>query len=69
MYDGSMMAGVRMVQAPPELTKQMVEKFVTRMFRTKRRLRLHRDARFRSQLPDAVLVMPDDVPSHPYAVA
>ena len=33
------------------------------------RFRLHRDARLRAQVPDAVLILPDDVPAHPYAVA
>jgi len=33
------------------------------------RLRFYRNARFRAQLPDPVLILPDDIPPHPYAVA
>ena len=39
--------------ARPEITMETVEKFLTKMFRNQPRLRLHRDARFRAQLPDA----------------
>ena len=39
------------------------------MYRTERRLRVHRDARLRAELPDAGADLPDDVPAHPYAVA
>jgi hypothetical protein len=33
------------------------------------RLRRHRDAGLRAQLPRAILILPDDIPAHPYAVA
>ena len=40
------------------------------MYRHQPRLRLHRDARFRALAARRpILVLPDDVPAHPYAVA
>ena len=47
----------------------MVDTFLTNMYRGARAGRLYRDPRFCARLPDAVLVLPDDVPGHPYAVA
>ena len=37
----------------PDITMEMVDAFLKRMYRRQPRLRLHRDARFRAQLPDA----------------
>ena len=52
----------------PDITMEMVDKFMTNMH-SGRRLRLHRDARFRARLQTPILVLPDDVSAHPYAVA
>ena len=54
IYDSSMTGwGPELIKRRPEITMEMVEKFLTKMYRTQPRLRLHRDTRFRAQLPDA----------------
>ena len=54
LYDNSMNGwGAELVKRRPEITMEMVEKFLTNDVPQERRLRLHRDARFRAQLPDA----------------
>jgi pimeloyl-ACP methyl ester carboxylesterase len=70
MYDASMTGwGPDLVKRRPEVTMDTVEKFVTRMFRTNADFvfTVNRDFVRTCQTP--VLVLPDDVPSHPYAVA
>jgi pimeloyl-ACP methyl ester carboxylesterase len=70
MYDASMTGwGAELVKRRPELTTEVVEKFVTKMFRTNADFvfTVTRDFVRKCQTP--VLVLPDDVPSHPYAVA
>ncbi len=53
-YDNNMTGwGPELVKRRPDITMEMVDKFLTKMYRTNARLRLHRDARFRAQLPDA----------------
>ena len=53
-YDNNMKAwGPELAKRRPEITMEMVDKFLTKMYRTNRRLRLHRHARFRAQVPDA----------------
>jgi pimeloyl-ACP methyl ester carboxylesterase len=53
----------------PELTKETVDRFLTRMYKTNPDFvfTVTRDFVKRCQTP--VLVLPDDIPSHPYAVA
>ena len=52
-YDTNMKGwGPDLVKRRPEITMEMVDKFLTKMYRNESRLRLHRDARFRAQLPD-----------------
>ena len=54
MYDGNMTGwGPDLVKRRPDITMDMVEKYLTKMYRNRPRFRLHRDARFRAQLPDA----------------
>jgi len=70
MYDASMTGwGAELVKRRPELTTEMVEKFVTRMFRTNADFVFTVTRDFVRNCQTPVLVMPDDVPSHPYAVA
>ena len=70
MYDASMTGwGPELVKRRPEITMEMVEKFVTRMFRTNADFVFTVTRDFVRNCQTPVLVLPDDVPSHSYAVA
>ena len=70
MYDNSMSnwAG-EFLKRRPELTKEQVDQYLTRMYRTNPDFvfTVTRDFVKSCQVP--ILVMPDDIPSHPYAAA
>ena len=53
----------------PEITMDVVEKFLTRMYRTNPDFVFTVTRDFVRTCQTPVLVLPDDVPSHPYAVA
>jgi pimeloyl-ACP methyl ester carboxylesterase len=60
--------GPELVKRRPEITMEMVDKFLTKMYRTNDFvLSVTRDFVRSCQTP--VLVLPDDIPAHPYAVA
>jgi pimeloyl-ACP methyl ester carboxylesterase len=69
LYDGSMAGwGPELVKRRPDITMAMVDKFLTKMYRASDFvLTVSRD--FVRQCQTPVLIMPDDVPAHPYAVA
>ena len=70
MYDNSMSGWTpELMKRRPELTKEMIEKFLTKMYRTDADFvfTVTRDFVRKCQTP--ILVLPDDIPSHPYAVA
>jgi pimeloyl-ACP methyl ester carboxylesterase len=46
-----------------------VDQFLTKMYKTNADFVFHRDARFRANCQTPVLILPDDIPAHPYAVA
>jgi pimeloyl-ACP methyl ester carboxylesterase len=70
MYDASMMPwGSDLVKRRPEITKEMVEKYVTNMFRTNADFVFTVTRDFVKSCQTPVLIMPDDIPAHPYAVA
>jgi len=70
MYDLSLTGwGAELVKRRSELTTEMVEKFVTRMFRTNADFVFTVTRDFVRNCQTPVLVLPDDVPAHPYAVA
>ena len=70
MYDGGMTGwGPELVKRRPEFTMEMVDKFLTRMFRTNADFVFTVTRDFVRDCQTPVLVLPDDVPSHPYAVA
>jgi pimeloyl-ACP methyl ester carboxylesterase len=70
MYDASMNGwGVELVKRRPDLTTEMVEKFVTRMFRTNADFVFTVTRDFVRTCQTPVLVLPDDVPAHSLAVA
>jgi len=70
MYDASLNNwGAEFVKRRPEITADMVQQFVTKMFRTDADFVFTVTRDFVRTCQTPVLVMPDDVPSHPYAVA
>jgi pimeloyl-ACP methyl ester carboxylesterase len=69
-YDNNMANwGPALVKRRPEITMDMVEKFLTRMYRTNADFVFTVTRDFVRQCQTPVLVLPDDVPAHPYAVA
>jgi pimeloyl-ACP methyl ester carboxylesterase len=70
MYDASMTGWApELVKRRPEITMEMVEKFLTKMFRTKADFVFTVTRDFVRTCQTPVLVLPDDVPAHSYAVA
>jgi pimeloyl-ACP methyl ester carboxylesterase len=70
LYDGSMTGwGPDLVKRRPEITMGMVEKYLTKMYKTNPDFvfTVTRDFVRKCQTP--VLILPDDVPAHPLAVA
>jgi len=70
LYDGSMTGwGPDLVKRRPDITMDMVEKYLTRMYRTNPDFVFTVTRDFVRNCQTPVLVMPDDIPAHPYAVA
>ena len=70
MYTASMTGwGAELVKRRPELTTEMVDKFVTKMFRTNADFVFTVTRDFVRNCQTPVLVLPDDVPAHSLAVA
>jgi pimeloyl-ACP methyl ester carboxylesterase len=70
MYDASMMPwGTDLVKRRPDITADTVQKYVTAMFRTNADFVFTVTRDFVKNCKTPVLVMPDDIPAHSYAVA
>src|SRR6266446_1280431 len=70
LYDGSMSGwGPELVKRRPEITMAMVDKYLTKMYRTNPDFVLTVTRDFVRNCQTPVLILPDDVPPHPYAVA
>jgi pimeloyl-ACP methyl ester carboxylesterase len=70
LYDSGMTAWAPdLVKRRPDLTMAEVDKFVTRMFRTNADFVFTVTRDFVRNCQTPVLILPDDVPAHPYAVA
>ena len=70
LYDGSMNGwGPELVKRRPDITMETVEKYLTRMYRTNPDFVFTATRDFVRSCQTPVLIMPDDVPAHPYAVA
>ncbi len=69
LYDNGMTNwGPELVKRRPEITMEMTDKFLTRLYRTNDfALTVTRDSVRSCQTP--VLILPDYIPAHPYAVA
>jgi pimeloyl-ACP methyl ester carboxylesterase len=69
LYDSGMTGWApELMKRRPEITKEMIEKFLTKMYRTNDFvMSVSRD--FVRSCRTPVLILPDDVPAHPYEVA
>ena len=69
-YDNNMKGwGPELVKRRPEITMDMVDKFVTKMYRNNPDFVFTVTRDFVRKCQNPVLILPDDVPAHPYAVA
>jgi pimeloyl-ACP methyl ester carboxylesterase len=69
-YDNNMKGwGPELVKRRPDITMEMVDKFLTRMYRTNADFVFTVTRDFVRSCPTPVLILPDDIPAHPYAVA
>ena len=69
-YDNNMKGwGPQLTARRPEITMPMVDQFLTRMYRTNTDFVFTVTRDFVRTCQTPVLILPDDVPAHPYAVA
>jgi pimeloyl-ACP methyl ester carboxylesterase len=70
LYENSLTGwGPALVARRPDLNMQMVERFLNRMYRTNADFVFTVNRDFVRQCQTPVLILPDDVPAHPLAVA
>jgi pimeloyl-ACP methyl ester carboxylesterase len=69
-YDTNMKGwGPELIKRRPEITMEMVDRFLTRMYRTNPDFVFTVTRDFVRACQTPVLILPDDIPAHPYAVA
>jgi len=69
-YEGNMKTwGPELVKRRPDLTMEMVDKFLTRMYRSNPDFVISVTRDFVRNCQTPVLILPDDITPHPYAVA
>jgi pimeloyl-ACP methyl ester carboxylesterase len=69
-YDNNMRGwGPELVERRPEITMDMVDRFLTRMYRANADFVFTVTRDFVRELQTPILILPDDVPAHPYPVA
>jgi pimeloyl-ACP methyl ester carboxylesterase len=69
-YEGNMkLWGPALTARRPDITMEMVDKFLTRMYRTNPDFVFTVTRDFVRNCQTPVLILPDDIPAHPYAVA
>jgi pimeloyl-ACP methyl ester carboxylesterase len=69
-YENNMKGwGPALTAGRPDLTMEMVDKFLTRMYRTDPDFVFTVTRDFVRNCKTPVLILPDDIPAHPYAVA
>jgi pimeloyl-ACP methyl ester carboxylesterase len=69
-YDGNIKGwGPELVKRRPEITMEMVDKYLTKMYRTDPDFVFTVSRDFVRNCQTPVLILPDDIPAHPYAVA
>src|SRR5207244_11653617 len=70
MYDSSITGWVpELIKRRPEITMEMVEKFLTKMYRSNPDFVYTVTRDFVRKRKTPILILPDDVPVHAYAVA
>jgi pimeloyl-ACP methyl ester carboxylesterase len=69
-YDNNMKGwGPELVKRRGDITMEMIDKFLTRMYRTEPDFVFTVTRDFVRHCQTPVLILPDDIPAHPYAVA
>ncbi|MEA2889003.1 MAG: hypothetical protein QOD11_3363 [Bradyrhizobium sp.] len=69
-YDNNMKGwGPELVKRRPDITMETVDKFLTKMYRTDPDFVFTVTRDFVRNCQTPVLILPDDIPAHPYAVA
>jgi pimeloyl-ACP methyl ester carboxylesterase len=69
-YDNNMTGwGPELVKRRPEITMEMVDKFLTKMYRTNPDFVFTVTRDFVRNCKTPLLILPDDIPAHPYKVA
>jgi pimeloyl-ACP methyl ester carboxylesterase len=69
-YENNMKGwGPALIARRPDITMEMVDKFLTRMYRTNPDFVFTVTRDFVRNCQTPVLILPDDIPAHPYAVA
>ena len=69
-YDNNMKGwGPELVKRRPDITMEQVQKFLTRMYRTNPDFVFTVTRDFVRSCQTPVLILPDDIPAHPYVVA
>jgi pimeloyl-ACP methyl ester carboxylesterase len=69
-YDGNMAGwGPDLVKRRPDITMDTVQKFLTKMYRNDPDFVITVTRDFVKNCQTPVLILPDDIPAHPYAVA
>ncbi|HEY1545413.1 MAG TPA: alpha/beta hydrolase [Xanthobacteraceae bacterium] len=69
-YEGNMKNwGPELVKRRPEITTEQVDKFLTKMYRTDADFVFTVTRDFVRNCRTPVLILPDDIPPHPYAIA
>jgi pimeloyl-ACP methyl ester carboxylesterase len=69
-YEGNMKTwGPALTARRPDITMEMVDKFLTKMYRTNPDFVFTVTRDFVRTCQTPVLILPDDIPAHPYAVA
>jgi pimeloyl-ACP methyl ester carboxylesterase len=69
-YDNNIKGwGPELIAKRPEITTDMVDKFLTKMYRTNPDFVFTVTRDFVRNCQTPVLILPDDIPAHPYAVA
>ena len=69
-YEGNMKTwGPELVKHRPEITMETVDKFLTKMYRNNPDFVITVTRDFVRSCQTPVLILPDDIPAHPYAVA
>jgi pimeloyl-ACP methyl ester carboxylesterase len=70
LYDGAISGwGPDLLKRRPDISMEMIERYLTRMYRTDPDFVFTVTRDFVRNCHTPVLILPDDVPAHPYAVA